>query len=421
MLNNNCGRKSFLSSSFIVFLISFFNRMVIRIVGEFSPSFLISAITFPTWIRKLDFKQDKILKYFTNFFLVLIAINILWMPFSDADPMRLIKCLAAPVNGLLVFLFLYFAYKTNPKSIKWAIAGTFLSMFVFKGELIENYGIEAGSYEYYKFLVYPRIVAGCLTACVLIKWYWVKKNAAIILIAVGLLGFATGSRSAGLIPFIAGITTLSVQHRRTSLKNIKKYLLVGFVVLYAAYAGIYVPNVLNGNIKEGNSQQLLRTENPYNPINLLMIGRSDAIVPFIAFMDKPIFGWGTDAKDTPNYKYNTMSVALSDSESDNVDQLINITNGRIPGHSTWGVYACYYGIFGFLAFFFMMLKLWKLTLRSMSMGSEHTLLILYFVLDFTWNILFSPGAIKLNSGSLALALVLISFTLEKERHNINNL
>lgn len=406
----NRGRKSFLSSSFIVFLISFFNRMVIRIIGEFSPTFVFSVLTIPFWISELDFKKDKVLNYFTKFFLILIALNIIWMPFSHVETIKLIKSLASPINGLLVFLYLYYAYTRNPNSIKWAILGGFLSTFFFQGELVENFGLLAGTYEYYKFMIFPRIVSGIITIYVLIKWRWFRTNFAWIFIFIGLVGFATGARSSGLIPFIAGVATLIMQRRSTSLKHFKTYVIVAVIVLYGAYAGIYVPNVLNGNINSGNSEQLLHADNPYNPINLLMVGRSDSVVPFLAFLDKPLFGWGTAAMDTPDYKYTLLAAGLSETDHDPLS-LLNVTQGMIPGHSSWGIYACYYGILGFLAFWFMMVRFWKLTTSAVKTKGKDTLLILYLALGWTWNILFSPGTIKIETGTLAMALALIVITL----------
>lgn len=323
-----------------------------------------------------------------------------------------IKFSAGIINGLVTFLYFYYAYTTNPNSIKWAILGTFLSMFVFQGELIENFGIESGSYAYYKFLIFPRIVYGALSVYVLFKWQWLRRNMAWVFILIGGIGIFTGARSSGMMPLFAGIITLFVQRSSTTMRHLRRNALACAVLLYGAYATLYVPNVLNGTIQSGNSKQLLQAENPYNPFNLLLIGRADAIVPFMAFLDRPIFGWGTEAMDTPNYKYNRMAFEFSNKDDDNADPLglLNITRGRIPGHSTWGVYACYYGIFGFTAFLLMMIRLWKLAVGAIRLKSKDTFLIIYFTLSYTWVILFSANGIKINSTTLAMILALIVIT-----------
>ncbi len=50
--------------------------------------------------------------------------------------------------------------------------------------------------------------------------------------------------------------------------------------------------VMTGNIKAGNTEQLLKSSNPYNPIEILKMGRTDSLIPFYAFMDSPLVGWG---------------------------------------------------------------------------------------------------------------------------------
>lgn len=398
-------KKTWLSSEFVVFLLAFFSRMVIRMVGEFSVLFVFSAVTLLWWYRRLDFKHDKDLRFFTRFFYALVAINIIWMPFSHGTTLELVKSMMIPVNGALVFLYFYYAFRSNPAAIKYFLLGSFLSMFVFAGQLIENFDIEEDSYNYWKFLEFPRIVSGVIAIYALLPWRWLRKNIALVFIALGALGFATGARSAGLIPFLAGVIALMAQQKVTSAKRLKYYLIGGLVLIYAAYALLYVPNVMNGNIAEGNSEQLQHTVNPYNPLALLMVGRADAIVPFIAFLDNPLFGWGTNAMD-PGYKYTILSVMLSDGTS--IDRLLEMTGGKIPGHSQWGVYACYYGIVGFMAFLLMMARTWKLIYRSLKTKNENMLLILYLGISFSWNILFSPGALKSETAYLAGLLALIA-------------
>lgn len=398
-------KKTWLSNELVVFLLAFFSRYVIRIVGEFSVLFVFSAITLLWWYRRLDFKRDKDLRFFTRFFYALVAMNILWMPISHGTMLELVKSMMIPVNGVFVFLYFYYAFRANPNSIKYFMLGTFLSMFVFAGQLIENFDIEEGSYNYWKFLGYPRIVAGVVAFYMLLPWRWLRKNIAWVFIAVGMLGFATGARSSGMVPFLAGVVTIVVQRKGASVKRMKWYLVCGLLLIYAAYALLYVPNVMNGNISEGNSEQLLHTVNPYNPLALLMMGRSDAIVPFIAFLDKPLLGWGTNAMD-PGYKYTMLAMMLSDGE--NIEGMLEVTMGKIPGHSQWGVYACYYGIAGFVAFLLMMVRTWKLIYRSLKAKNENMLLILYLGISFTWNILFSPGALKSETAHLACMLALIA-------------
>ena len=231
----------------------------------------------------------------------------------------------------------------------------------------------------------------------------------IVFIVIGLLGVVTGSRSAGITPMIAGTIILLLKRtKHLNLKKIRNRLVISALVLYALYSLFYVPNVLNGSISGGNSAQLRNAKDPYNPLYLLMVGRSDAVTPFIAFFDKPIFGWGYNTKD-PDNKYHQINASLQQGEFKTKRVVYNI----IPGHSILGYYACSYGILAFVIFILLMRIVMKRYIEFLKNPDEITLYASYLLIGLLWSLLFNPmPAFKLTwTVNLAFFLVLSNYNI----------
>lgn len=410
-------QDSFFRNKYLIFILFLLSPMVINLGGEVSPSLLFIASTSPFWVKNINFNNDVIVKDFTILFLVVLFVQIVWFPFAKTDDFTQIKGLLITISGLMHFLFYYFIFRRDVSLIKWAILGTFIANFIF----IDVLAVRAGDeYGMWKFHTYPHIVTGCVLFYI---WFcekkWILKLSPLLLILIGLLGLFTGSRSAGLIPLISGLFAMVILSRKNRVypKQIIKYAIISVVSLYAAYAFFYVPNVLNGKIEGGNTLQLKRTENPYNPINLLMIGRTDAIIPFIAFADKPLTGWGYMTKD-PDNKYHRMLSKIGNREERN--RIMSFREEKyIPGHSVIGYYACSYGIVVFVALLIMLFKIWKYVVFSMVVQDKYLLYRLYGIISITWHFLFSPMShFKwLETSTIAIVLV-ISLTAIKNYNKL---
>ena len=390
-------------NKFLVMLLAFFSPMIINIGGEVSPSLLFIVATSPLWIKNLNFKAKTPFRYILHLLLALVAVQIVWAMFAVTPLMDQVKGILIVVSGIFYFMYYYMVYSYNKEVVKWAVLGSFLASFVFINVLAD---IAGGEFGFWKFQVMPRIV----TMCVLIylwgsKNKYVVKTAPILFILVGGLGLATGARSTGLGPFLAGTITIVLQlKKRVDLSQIKKYLLIGCCLLYAAYALVYVPNVMNGNISAGNTEQLKSMDNPYNPLALLMIGRADSVIPFLAFLDKPLAGWGYFTPD-PHLKYHKMQLAMLDEGDVDVTSLDAI---QIPGHSGWGYLSCSYGILGFLICFLLVKKALSCVFKSLVVHDRYLLYRIFITIGFLWNFLFSPLAHFKTLPSVIAAILVFS-------------
>ena len=406
--------KSFFCNKFLIFILAFFSPMIIDIGGEVSPSFLFIVATSPFWVKNLDFKAKTPFRYIVRLFAFLLTIQCIWALFAETAVKDQVRGILITVSGLFYFMYYYMVYSRNRDVVKWAALGGFLASFVFVNVLAE---IAGGEFGFWKFQVMPRLV----TLCTLVYLWgchkkFVVKLAPLLFIFVGCLGLATGARSAGLAPFLAGTMTFVLQaKRRVNIRQIKNYIVVGAAFMYAAYALLYVPNVLNGNISAGNTDQLKAMDNPYNPMGLLMIGRADSVVPFLAFLDKPLTGWGYFTLD-PQGKYHKMMIDFhSDGEGDTLDILASTP---IPGHSGWGYLSCSYGILGFLICFLIVRKTFGTLFKSFVVHDKYLLYRISVSMGFIWNFLFSPFPhFKTSPGEIAAVLVFSLLALSEKYSN----
>lgn len=398
--------RSFFCNKYMILVLAFFSPMIINIGGEVSPSFLFIAASSPLWVNYISFKAGTPFRYILNLLLALVAVQVIWALFADTPAIDQIKGILIVISGTLYFMYYYMVYTHRRDVVKWAVLGTFLASFVFTNVMAEREGSDFGLW---KFQIAPRLVS-----CIMLLYLWlndkkfIQKVAPLLFIAIGTLCMATGARSTGLIPFFAGTIAFILQMKnRVNLSSIKKYLLIGSCSLYAAYACLYVPNVLNGNISGGNSEQLSSMENPYNPLGLLMIGRSDAIVPFIAFLDKPLTGWGYWTPD-PKGKYYLMKMDMHGDEDVVATDISK--SSPIPGHSGWGYLSCSYGILGFMICFLIVRKTTLCLFESLIIHDKYLLYRIYVILGFLWGFLFSPlPHFKTSTSSIAIVIVFSLF------------
>ncbi len=402
---------SFLYNKYLIFLLSVFSHMMVSIGGEMSVSFLFIALTIPFWFRAVYLERDRTLSKTTKLMLLLIIVQCIWAAFhSYTDDFTQLKGIMVTVYGLIQFIFYYVAASKDSDIIKWYVLGNFIASFFFIDMIALRDAEVVEEYSLWKFLIYPRIIMGMLCLYLFfLKNKIVNKYIEIAFIAVGLLGLATGSRSAGLTPLTAGAIMLLVKRsKHLDWKKIRNRLAIGALLLYALYAGVYVPNVLDGSIRGGNSEQLRNTKDPYNPLYLLMVGRSDAVTPFIAFFDKPILGWGYNTKD-PDNKYHQINTSLQQREF----KTERVEHNTIPGHSILGYYACSYGILAFIIFILLMRIVMKRYIEFLRHPDEITLYASYLLIGLLWSLLFNPmPAFKLTwTVNLAFFLALSNYNI----------
>lgn len=381
---------SFIFRPWFIFLCGLMEYFVISFVGEISGVFLLMVMTFFVWYPYLD-KRDRTVKNVFWIFVALLLVQVITEQYHGLNTQtEKIKGIAVTITGMTSFFFYYTIYSKNADLVKWLLLGQIFSQFLFPSEI--QRGIEDNYTEeqavYLKFVLAPAMINGLAFLSLHLHKKIEQKSFAYAAIIMGAMFIPFGARSFGMIVLLAGLMFIYTNKNNIPPRTIWKYLVGVLVLSYGLYAIVYVPRVLSGEISSGNSEQILRSENPYNPIEILKMGRADAVVPLMAFLDKPLEGWGYKAED-PDHKYATILFYMGGSEERYYDNLID-RYAKIPGHSVFFYYCCCYGIGAFVLLFFLYGKVAKRTILSIQYPDKQKLYRLICFMMISWHFFFSP-------------------------------
>lgn len=322
------------------------------------------------------------------------------------------KGVAIDVVSYMSFFFLVSLLIKNPKLIVWAIIGTIIRMLIF-GKESDSSAEEALRGEdttYLKFYLGPLIVYCFLVISVFFR----TKAFTYIYMFVGFVFVVAGARSLGLITFLTGMFVFVVRFKKTNVTAmLKRYSLILLFAFYGLYV-LYVYNVMNGNISAGNNVQLLNSQNPYNPLEIIKYSRSDAWITIEEIADKPLWGFGSWADD-PGFKYHIMISKMTNSIL-NIDALGNSV--VLPAHSVIFGKAAYNGVFVAIITAVIIFYFIKRGFKLFNSDNRYMFIIMYFLYLLIWHSLFSPVGHLRDSFPLFFAFIFTTWLYEKNKIKI---
>lgn len=377
-----------------VLIYSIFYGLKINIIGSLPSGeilVLLDSLSIRKWKRA--FKAVPDLKKINIAFLVLLISQIISDLVNDSTLDDSLRGCANIIMGSLVITFLS-RYIWNSTSILITfLIGQILCLYFFQPNVDER---AAEDMAFFKFVIAPILN----NVVLLITFYLIKSkrfsklSVGIFVLSYGLFCIVLDYRSNGMTVILTAIVYLNVNLlKRITIKKLAVYT-VFFILLFQILYSFYVYEVLSNNIgNEHTRDQLVRTKNPYNMINLLISGRPETFVAIEAIADKPIFGHGSWAPD-PTGKYNLMLYKLIDAEDKYIGYWEYSDHSIIPSHSViFGTYLTA-GIMGgaamiYIMFLFIRRGLWLVTSSSNFMNS-FLVIIIFFLFNGAWIFLFSP-------------------------------
>lgn len=322
------------------------------------------------------------------------------------------KGVAIDVISYMSFFFLVSLLIKDPKLIVWAIIGTVIRMLIFGKESDSSVeeALRGEDATYLKFYLGPLVVYCFLVLSVFFR----TKVFTYIYVFVGLVFVVAGARSLGLITFLTGMFVFVVRFKKRNVTAmLKRYSLILLFAFYGLYV-VYVYNVMNGNISAGNNVQLMNSQNPYNPLEIIKYSRTDAWIAIEEFADKPLWGFGSWADD-PGFKYNIMMSKMTNS-------ILNIgamgNSVVLPAHSVILGKAAYNGIFVAIITFFIIFFFVKRGYRLLNSNSIYMFIIIYFLYSLIWHSLFSPVGHLRDSFPLFFAFIWVCWYYESNKEQI---
>lgn len=352
-----------------------------NIGGEISIGEIILILWFFLYYHKL-----RRVLYWSHFFrlyiLLLVSqiISELFVSNGINDSLRGI--MVTIVSFFHLSFLLYFTHRDKRKLL-FAFVGAALSVLLTKFDTdISVNMIESGeAAAYVKMRIAP--VAGYVLMTISV--FLSKRINLFLFTTIGGVIILLGARSGGMFIVVSGIFGYYLSSgKKISIKSKMPVFLVAVLLLYVGYY-YYASAVLEGRITSGNNEQILMMQNPYNPFELLYVGRGEFFVGIQAFMDRFWLGFGAWAKDTTGYYWKLLH------EMKGIEK--DWHGVWLPVHSVWIGWGVYNGILCFIAG----TRIVQFILKKSLLMFEHNLYdnkymscIAYCMISFIWNLLFSP-------------------------------
>lgn len=319
--------------------------------------------------------------------------------------------IATPIIGAASLVFAVSVLSRKPSALLTFLAATATAKAFWGdaayGTTFADQSLNWASIEMNTNLFKVRVVP-FLTPALIFLACWISdrnlKRATVLLLLASVGYFAMDARSSGLILFLSAMLLIMIN---TGFKPRIDHIIVGSVLCaivgYFSYIG-YVYYTIEYNSQGHNGQQLLRLENPFNPFNLLLQGRSEWLVWPIAFAERPLFGWGSWAEDQDG-RFTLLRLALL--ETSTSASVLTSDRNYIPVHSLIGVAFVWSGLLGLVA------ALWFLRI-ILSMGRKLPLLrtyllpaVVFLFFQVLWHYFFSPPQHVRLSFPVALAALIV--------------
>lgn len=405
---------------FLVFLFELGFGVRFNIVGEISISELFLFAYTPFIIAKIRWQRAKELRTVTVAYLLLLATQIFSEALVSNGLSSSLKGLAITMVSYLHFIFLFYNL-TKDKRIILVVILSQIAMKLLFGSVFEEQSAEdilAGKAAVYlKFYIAPLTILIFLAVSVIYK----SRNFPILFSLLGVTFIILGARSSGGMALFAGMVAYLMEHKHL-IPN-KNALAIASVLLLMAVYGFYVyyvNKVLAGEITSGNSQQLLTCKNPYNPLELLMMGRREVWVGWQAFMDRFWFGHGAWAYDTTGH-YQRLMYALTDNLSALTKDRISY-HFLVPSHSVIVGSGMMNGVFAFLLVIYIIFFFFKKGLLVLgSCDRKYLLVLAYYEYNMLWNSWFSPQSHFRSTIPIAFAIILSIYLISKNNKIVHKI
>lgn len=322
-----------------------------------------------------------------------------------------VKILAVTFMSYLHFTFLLWYFFKDRKYVLYALAGFALRFLIFGSKIEaeasfeEVAGGEAGTYV--KFILVNLVFPPLLIISVFFK----NKMKTVYLIgATGLLFVVLGARSSGALFTLTGVLGFFILRGKKFNKTAVVRIISMVAILGYSFYSIYISNVLSDSITSGNSWQIKQLESPYNPLNLLIMGRTQTFIGAIAFMDKFWTGHGAWKRDTTG-KYLMMNHKLKGVDYKPLSKGVPL----VPAHSVIIGAGVRNGVLAFVCMFLILFKFLKIGGKAISKNDPYLMVIIYFIFQILWNGIFSPIGHFRASFPLYFSFLLMTYLLQNKK------
>jgi len=279
------------------------------------------------------------------------------------------------------FLFFLMIFYKRPSAIIFYYLGMIVA-----GAIGGRYELALESDKYFGVMIAPMISP----AIILLGMYFFKKSYRLMVLlfaCYSILLFSQNSRGSALVFLIPCF--VMIMKRKGVFANKIRFVRIAIpwmVVLYAGYCCYVYTVTEKGFAGEHSRRQFLECNNPYNPLELLVIGRTSSFLPLYAIKEKPIFGYGSWAEDKEFF-----NLKIADLRNNPLSFGTLTKTDHIRCHSAILGIWLWSGIGGLVSFIFLCKIFLKSVFKLISCNlSIYEPVILIMLFESIWSILFSP-------------------------------
>lgn len=385
-------------------------------IGVISISELFLIFFVPWFILpKVRWRKANELRHLTVAYVLLFVFQVISEFVVGNDISSSLKGFAITIVSYLHFMFLCF-YLSRRKSLIFVLIVSPIMMKLFFGTDVTEQSVEdmlqGEGATYLKFYVAPLAISVFLAVSALLT----NKSLPILFSLLGIVFIFFGARSSGGLTLLTGLVAYMLEHRIFTFN--KKVIFMSIIILCAmvySFYVYYVNQVLKGEIISGNSWQVFMCKNPYNPFELLLVGRSETWIGWQAFMDRFWFGYGAWPYDTTGH-YQRMMLSLHNELSTISRNQISF-HYLIPSHSVLIGSGMMNGVFAFLAMAYIVLYFLRKGLSYfVRCENRYKLILIYNVFNLFTITLFAPQSHFRQTMPVAFAIIFVlSMSNDREK------
>ncbi len=393
-----------------MFLSGLTSQVYINLIGRLMLSELLAVFFFPLFNLSTLLKSYPTLRKVLKGLMFLLLVQILSDVYNETELSNALRGCFVIVFSMISVVFFVKCFG-NEKSVITYLFSLFVIQLLFGKVNLDVSVLEENS-NFFK----TRFVGFINMFLMIVSYYLYKKRlkriVPLIFIIYSIICLVLDARSNGLIFFISTLF-LVIKNRRIKFNGMKYIVLfiISSVVFYLSYIS-YVNKVLSNSIGGSNASiQMNAMNNPYNPFELLYMGRKEAFIAFQAILDKPVMGHGSWAEDKEG-RYSNMINSIAGRNH-------VVESEYIPNHSVLLGAWLFSGILGFFAIVYIFSSLFKVYFKIFKRYYEYPVfpIITFTTANMMWAVMFSPFGLLRTTFPLFASLLIVyneKYKLSKE-------
>ena len=335
---------------------------------------------------------------------------------------QVIRGFSVPITIFSASVCIYYNLRKNVDGFKWLLFGiacsSVLSIFVFQrghaGDLAAE-GDTSAAVEAvvgYK-LFWANTLMTWLTLPLFVAYLKVPRFYAILVMAgLSVFNLHTGGRSMFLVSMFSLVLLIICGKKVESMRNVRKAF--PFILAAMLALGLTAKYTYQYAVKEGwmGEAEIVKYETQSQKgtgiLALLMSGRADFFIGFMAALDKPLIGHGSQALDFNGYAGEFLSKYGTDQEIQEYYRKQIKANGAVRTIQAHSHVICYWMWHGVIALLFWLYVLYLSVITFKNRMDYIPEWFGYFAItlpSFFWDYFFSPFGLRVNECAFYCALL----------------